>query len=299
MYEAFYGLKTKPFSILPDPEFIYWAGPHSMAYTMLEYGVMNHAGFTVITGEVGSGKTTLLRQLLSKLPQDITVGLVSNTQGDRDDLLQWLMMSLDQEFEGLSYVSLYKRFEDFLKRQRAEGRRTILVIDEAQNLGAKALEELRMMSNINASQQELLQVILVGQPELKALLSRPELRQFAQRVSSDYHLTPLTRGDVPAYIDHRLSVAGATGMLFSNEACDLIYAATRGTPRLINILCDTALMYGFAIEAKGITRALVQAVIDDKRQHGVFPVGAGVDAANGADQQRSGQIGAPGPLDRG
>ena len=116
MYEAFYGLKTKPFSILPDPEFIYWASPHSMAYTMLEYGVMNHAGFTVITGEVGSGKTTLLRQLLSKLPQDITVGLVSNTQGDRDDLLQWLMMSLDQEFEGLSYVSLYKQFQDFLRR---------------------------------------------------------------------------------------------------------------------------------------------------------------------------------------
>ncbi len=274
MYEAFYGLRTKPFTILPDPEFIYWAGPHSMAYTMLEYGVMNHAGFTVVTGEVGSGKTTLLRHLLAKLPPDITVGLVSNIQGERaDDLLQWLMMSLDQDFEGLSYVSLYKQFQNYLKEQHARGRRTILIIDEAQNLGAKALEELRMMSNVNVSHEELLQIILVGQPELKTLLSRPELRQFAQRVSSDYHLTSLTRRDVSAYIDHRLSVAGSPGLLFSNEACDLIYAATHGTPRLINILCDTALMYGFAKEAKGITRALVQSVIDDKRQHGVFPVG--------------------------
>ena len=272
MYEAFYGLRAKPFSILPDPEFIYWAGPHSMAYTMLEYGVMNHAGFTVITGEVGSGKTMLIRHLLTKMPDDITVGLVANFQNGRDDLLQWLMMSLDQEFEGLSYVSLYKKFENYLKEQQTRGRRTVLIIDEAQNLDAKALEELRMMSNVNVTGRELLQIILVGQPELKALLSRPELRQFAQRVSSDYHLTPLTQKDVLAYVDHRLYVAGADRMLFSNEACDLIFFATGGTPRLINVLCDTALMYAYAKEARGVTRTLVRAVIDDKRQYGVFSV---------------------------
>ena len=188
MYEPFYGLKTKPFAIVPDPRFIYWAGPHSMAFSMLEYGIVNHAGFTVITGEIGSGKTTLIRHLLSKLPGDITVGLVSNTQGDRGDLLQWVLMAFGQDFEGQSYVGLYRKFETFLTEQHSLGRRTVLIIDEAQNLGVKTLEELRMMSNLNTHDQELLQIVLSGQPELKALLGRPELTQFAQRVSSDFHL---------------------------------------------------------------------------------------------------------------
>ena len=270
MYEAFYGLKAKPFSILPDPDFIYWADPHSLAFSMLEYGLMNRAGFTVVTGEVGSGKTTLVRQLLRKLPRDVSVGLVSNVVGERRDLLNWLMMSLGQEFEGLSYVALYKRFEGFLAEQRQRGLRTVLIIDEAQNLDARSLEELRMMSNINGDKQELLQVILVGQPELKTLLSRPDLVQFAQRVSSDFHLTSLPLTDVPAYIDHRLAVAGASRLLFSDEACQLIGVAAKGIPRLINILCDTSLMYGFASSSEGITTATVKAVLDDKRKHGVF-----------------------------
>ena len=273
MYEAFYGLTKKPFSILPDPDFLYLARPHSMAASMLEYGVMNHAGFTVITGEVGSGKTTLIRYLLGRLPSDVTVGLVSNTQGDRGDLLNWLMMSLGQDFEGMSYVALYGKFQEYLVHQFNRHKRTVLIIDEAQNLGARALEELRMMSNVNVNSLELLQIILVGQPELKALLSRPELVQFAQRVSSDFHLTLLTREDVPAYIDHRLNVAGASRLLFSDEACELAFHATQGTPRLINVLCDTAMMYGFAVEADRITARFVQSVLDDKRKYGVFPMG--------------------------
>jgi type II secretory pathway predicted ATPase ExeA len=271
MYEAFYQLRMKPFSIIPDPDFLYWAGPHSMAFTMLEYGVLNHAGFTVITGEVGAGKTTLIMHLLNQLPGDVTVGFVSNTQGDRGDLLTWIMMSLNQEFDGLSYAVLYKRFEEFLKQQHARRRRTVLIVDEAQNLGAKALEELRMMSNMNTSRQELLQIILTGQPELKALLGRPELRQFAQRVSSDFHLNFLGQEDVPAYIDHRLKVAGSERQLFTEAATKLIYEETRGTPRLINILCDTALLYGFATEAHQISEELVEAVVHDKRLFGVFP----------------------------
>ena len=278
MYEPFYGLKTKPFAIVPDPRFIYWAGPHSMAFSMLEYGIVNHAGFTVITGEIGSGKTTLIRHLLSKLPGDITVGLVSNTQGDRGDLLQWVLMAFGQDFEGQSYVGLYRKFEMFLSEQHSLGRRTVLIIDEAQNLGVKTLEELRMMSNLNTHDQELLQIVLSGQPELKALLGRPELTQFAQRVSSDFHLGLLGRKDVAGYIDHRLTVAGADRLLFSDEACDLICFATQGTPRLINILCDTALMYGYATETAVITSEIVQRVLDDKRQYGVFPLGAGAGA---------------------
>ncbi len=271
MYEAYYGLRAKPFSILPDPDFLYWAGSHSMAFSMLEYGIMNRAGFTVITGEVGSGKTTLLRHLVNKLPSDITVGLISNTQGDRGDLLTWLMMSLDQDFDGYSYVGLYKKFERFLRQQHAEQRRTVVIVDEAQNLGARALEDLRMMSNLNGGKQELLQIIIVGQPQLKALLASPELVQFAQRVSSDFHLNVLAREEVSTYIDHRLQVAGATRLLFSDEACDLIGSATDGTPRLINVLCDTALMYGFATEAETITTKIVRSVLDDKRKYGVFP----------------------------
>jgi general secretion pathway protein A len=270
MYEEFYGLKVKPFSLVPDPEFLYWGGPHSMAFAMLEYGVANHAGFTVVTGEIGSGKTTLIRHLLTKLPGDVTVGMVSNFQGDRGDLLNWLLMAFGQDFDGGSYVGLHRRFENFLVEQNARNQRTVLIVDEAQNLGSKALEELRMISNVNASGRELLQIILSGQPELKTLLSSAELVQFAQRVSSDFHLDLLNRKDVPAYIDHRLAVAGGTRLLFSDEACDLIFHASKGTPRLINLLCDTSLMYGFAREAPTIRKQMVQAVLKDKRTYGVF-----------------------------
>jgi type II secretory pathway predicted ATPase ExeA len=270
MYEAFYGLRTKPFSIIPDPDFLYWTDLHSYAFAVLEYSVLNRAGFAVITGEVGAGKTTLIMHLLNRLPGDVTVGFVSNTQGDRGDLLAWIMMSLGQEFEGLSYPSLYKRFEDFLKKQYSLRHRTVIIIDEAQNLGMRSLEELRMTSNLNSNKQNLLQIILTGQPELKSLLSRPELRQFAQRVSSDFHLGFLRAEEVPEYIQHRMAVAGAEQRLFTDTATKLIYETTRGAPRLINILCDTALMYGFATEAPEISRELVQAVLEDKRKFGVF-----------------------------
>ncbi len=273
MYEPFYNLRAKPFALVPDPRFIYWASPHSMAFAMLEYGIMNHAGFTVITGEIGAGKTTLIRQLLGKLPGDITVGLLSNTHGGRGELLEWILMAFDEDFESTSYVGLHKRFDDFLSRQHELGKRTVLIVDEAQNLGPKVLEELRLMSNINTYDRELLQIVLSGQPQLKQLLADPELIQFAQRVSSDFHLGLLGRKDVIGYIDHRLAVAGADRKLFSDEACDLICFATQGTPRLINILCDTALMYGYAMEEKTISTEIVQRVLDDKRQHGVFPAG--------------------------
>jgi type II secretory pathway predicted ATPase ExeA len=270
MYEAFYGLQKKPFSILPDPEFIYWAGPHSLAFAMLEYGVASHAGFTVITGEVGSGKTTLIRCLLKKLSSDITVGFVPNLQEDRGDLLQWMMMALNQEFDGLSYVKLYRKLEEFLLHEHSEGRRTVLIIDEAQNLGVKALEELRLLSNVNALHGELVQIILTGQPELKRRLGRPELVQLAQRVSSDFHLNLLAKEEVPAYINHRLAVAGANRSLFSGEANELIFLTTQGTPRLINVLCDTAMIYGFAVEEPIISASTIHSVLEDKCKYGVF-----------------------------
>src|SRR4051794_41052189 len=245
MYEAFYGLKEKPFSILPDPDLIYWGRMHSMAFTMLEFGVMNNAGFTVITGEIGSGKTTLVRHLLKMLNPNITTGLISNSPQGRQELLQWILMALGQPFDG-TYPELFKKFQDFLYGQFATNRRTILIIDEAQNLQSEALEHLRMLSNINADKYQILQLILIGQPELRDLLLKPQLHQFVQRISSDFHLKPLEEPEVTNYIDFRLRTVGATGPIFTQDACLKIARASGGIPRMINILCDTAMVYGFS-----------------------------------------------------
>lgn len=271
MYEAFYQLREKPFSILPDPDLIYWGKMHSMAFTMLEFGVMNNAGFTVITGEIGSGKTTLVRHLLKKINPAITVGLISNSPQGRQELLQWILMSLEQPFDG-DYPLLFKRLQDFLYGQYANGRRTILIIDEAQNLEPEALEHLRMISNINADKFQILQLILVGQPQLRDLLLAPKLHQFAQRISSDFHLRPLDEREVANYIAFRLQAVGSPRPLFTNEACSLIYSASGGVPRMINVLCDTALVYGFANDKKVVSDQIVRDVIADKQQYSIFPV---------------------------
>jgi general secretion pathway protein A len=271
MYEAFYGLKEKPFSILPDPDLIYWGRMHSMAYTMLEFGVMNNAGFTVITGEIGSGKTTLVRHLLKMLNPNITTGLISNSPQGREELLQWILMALGQPFEG-NYPRLFKQLQDFLYGQFATSRRTILIIDEAQNLESQALEHLRMLSNINADKYQILQLILVGQPQLRDLLLDPKLYQFAQRISADFHLKPLDENDVAEYIDFRLRAVGSRAALFSEQACSEIAWASGGIPRMINILCDTALVYGFASAQRRISSALVKEVIADKQQFSIFPI---------------------------
>ena len=273
MYEAFYGLREKPFSILPDPNLIYWGRNHRLAFAMLEYGVMNNAGFTVITGEIGCGKTTLMRNLLRTLGDRLTIGLITSTPRGKADLLQWVMMSLNQPFDDL-YPALFKQFQLFLHEQYSRGRRTVLIIDEAQNLGWELLEELRMLSNINADKDQYLQIILIGQPQLKDLLRSPELLQFAQRVSSDFHLKPLSQNEVGEYIDYRLKAVGAQAQLFSDEACRIIGNASQGIPRTINILCDTALVYGFATSAEWISGDLVSMVIQNKTEFGVLPLEA-------------------------
>ena len=272
MYEAYYGLREKPFSILPDPDLIYWGQAHRMAYSMLEFGVMNNAQFTVITGDVGSGKTTLVRHLLRKLNPKVTnVGLISNTPQGREELLQSIMVSLHLPFEG-STPALLKSFQDFLYAQHAKGHRTILIVDEAQCLEEEALECLRMLSNINVDKTQYLQLFLVGQPQLRDMLCRPQLLQFAQRVSSDFHLKPLAQDEVAQYIGFRLSAVGSRVHLFSDEACKLIAEASLGIPRMINIICDTALVYGFSTQADLITKNLVGLVLEDKRNFGIFPM---------------------------
>jgi general secretion pathway protein A len=271
MYEAFYHLREKPFSILPDPDLIYWGKMHSMAFTMLEFGVMNNAGFTVITGEIGSGKTTLVRHLLKRISPGIAVGLISSSPQGRQELLQWILMSLGQPFEG-DYPKLFKKLHDFLYGQYANGRRAILIIDEAQNLDPETLEDLRMISNINADKFQILQLILVGQPQLRDLLLTPGLHQFAQRISSDFHLRALDDHEVAKYVAFRLQAAGSPRPLFTNEACALIASASGGIPRMINVLCDTALVYGFANGWKIVSEQLVRHVIADKQRYSIFPV---------------------------
>src|SRR6185437_1395697 len=202
MYEAYYQLHEKPFSILPDPDLIYWGRMHTMAFTMLEFGIMNNAGFTVITGDIGSGKTTLLRYLLRRINPSMTVGLISSSPRGRHELLQMILMSLELSFDG-DYPLLFKRLQDFLYGQYANGRRTVIIVDEAQNLEPEALEHLRMLSNINADKFQILQLILVGQPQLRDLLMAPQLHQFAQRISSDFHLRPLDVREVASYIAFR------------------------------------------------------------------------------------------------
>ncbi len=270
MYEAFYGLKEKPFSIQPDPEFLYFGLRHSMAYAMLEYGIQNRAGFSVICGEIGCGKTTLVRHLLNNLGEELTVGIVYNTHQHIDDLLGWILMAFNQPYEGKSNLALFDTFQQFLIKSYAEGKRVVLIVDEAQNLSPAALESLRMLSNINADKDQLLQIILVGQPQLRDLLRRPDLQQFFQRVSVDFFIPPLQSFEVEKYIQHRLHVAGRDISLFTPAACRLIAEATRGIPRSINILCDTALVYGFSTGMEKIDVGLIREVIKDRAEFGVL-----------------------------
>ncbi|MEZ5664494.1 MAG: AAA family ATPase [Burkholderiaceae bacterium] len=270
MYESFYGLKEKPFSIQPDPDFLYMGKRHALAYTMLEYAIHNRAGFTVICGDIGCGKTTLIRRLLNELGDAVCVGMVTNTHPDLTDLTEWIMLAYGQPYDGLSPVARYDAFQRFLIGEYGKGRRVMLIVDEAQNLSPPAMESLRMLSNINADKDQLLQVILVGQPQLRDLLKRPELQQFAQRVAADFFIPPLNSVEVGDYIDHRLKVAGRDRQLFTPLATAKIARAAGGIPRSINILCDMALVYGFAADARLIDVHIIEDVLRDRSHFGVL-----------------------------
>jgi len=268
MYQAYYGFREKPFSLQPDPAFLYLGKRHGMAMTMLEYGLMNRAAITVITGEIGSGKTTLIRRLLDEIEDDVSVGLISNTHRSFGELLQWISLAFDLEYKDREKVELYQGFIDYLVGQYAQNRRTVLIVDEAQNMDPLTLEELRLISNVNADKDQVLQLILVGQPELRDTLRRPDLEQLAQRVSVDYHLMPLEAEETEKYIQHRLTVAGGDPELFEEQARRFIHEQADGIPRLINTLCDTALVYGFATQQARISVDLVQEIIADKIRNG-------------------------------
>jgi len=270
MYEPFFGFREKPFSLLPDPAFLYLGRRHSMALAMLEYGIRNQAGFTVVAGEIGAGKTTLIRRLLDSIDTDVTVGLISHTHSSFSELLEWVLLAFGLEYQGLEKVGRFQRFNEFLIGEYAKRRRTVLIIDEAQNLGPETLEELRMLSNINADKSLVLQLVLVGQPELRDLLRRPELKQFAQRVSVAFYLEALSADEVTSYVRHRLKVAGGDPQLFDDDAMTLLHQASRGVPRVINTICDMALVYAYAAGQPGIDRAILEEVVRDRAATGLF-----------------------------
>src|ERR1700683_3926037 len=246
MYERHFGLTTKPFSLTPDPAFLYPSRQHAKAMTMLEYGLESQAAFSLLTGEIGSGKTTLVRHLLRNLGDQVTVGLISNSHSHFKSIHRWALSALNIVPKDDSDVAQYEALVDSLIQNYAKGRRTLLIIDEAQNLALDVLEELRLLSNVNSERDLVLQILLVGQPELRRKLARPELQQFAQRVSVDFHLRPLERNEVHAYVRHRLEGAGRGTPIFLPDAIEFVHARTRGVPRLINQLCDFALLYAFA-----------------------------------------------------
>lgn len=271
MYQAHYGFHEKPFSLLPDPSFLYLSDKHRMALALLQYGLSSQAGFTAITGGIGTGKTTLIRHLLNNMEQDVSVGLISNTHRSFGDLLQWILLAYNLEHAGKTKVEMYQTFVDFMIREYARNRRTVLIVDEAQNMEADTLEELRMLSNVNADKDQVLQVILVGQQQLRDNLRRPDLIQFAQRIAVDYHLTALAAEDTMAYIRHRITVAGGDADLFTDAACAAVHHYSSGVPRLVNLLCDLALVYGYAERRKQIDVDLIEDVAREKQAGGIFP----------------------------
>jgi type II secretory pathway predicted ATPase ExeA len=271
MYESFFGLREKPFSLLPDPDFLFMSSKHSLALSILEYSLAGQAGFCAITGDIGSGKTTLIRALLRRIARDVTLGLISNTHSGLTDITAWALAAFGRGTNAQNDAEVYQELMQFLISEYGAGRRCVLIVDEAQNLTVEALEELRLLSNINSDKDLLLQIILVGQPELLLKLKSPELAQFAQRISISYHLTPLNYLDTRRYIRHRLEVAGADRPVFTDSAIGAVQYYSGGVPRVINSICDMALVYGLADNKRDVDLDVVLRVIGDRQASGVSP----------------------------
>lgn len=272
MYESYFGLTEKPFSLNPDPDYLYLGRGHSRALAMLEYGVAQETGMVVITGEVGSGKTTLLRYLLNQLDDSYTVGMITNTHSSFGELIHWISSAFGLKHEGRDKVALYNQFVDFIISEYAAGRRVLVIVDEAQNMTAETLEELRVISNINADKDIVMQLVLVGQPELRDTLATPELRQFVQRISAFYYLKPLEASEITLYIEHRMKKAGCDRKVFDYGAIYLIHEHSAGIPRIINTLCNLGLTYAFGVQSQRVTEEIMREVVEDRAEHGLFGI---------------------------
>lgn len=261
MYLAFFGLNEKPFSITPDPRYLYLSERHAEAMAHLLYGINEAGGFVQLTGEVGTGKTTIVRSLLAQAPKNAEIALILNPRMTAPEFLLTICEELGigvPDSATQSLKDLVDILNHYLLKAHAAGRRVVLVVDEAQNLAPEVLEQVRLLTNLETNTQKLLQIILIGQPELRELLARNELRQLAQRITGRYHLNPLSAEETTAYVRHRLRVAGATADIFNRFALEEIYRLSGGVPRVINVICDRALLGGYSLDRHRITAPLVR-----------------------------------------
>jgi general secretion pathway protein A len=272
MYLEFYGLSESPFNLTPDANFLYPSKVHREVLAHLLYGVNSRKGFIMVTGEVGSGKTTICRALLKKLGPNTDVALVLNSFLSEEELLKTVNEDLGISATGKTKKELIDELNDFLLQQRMKGRNVVLIIDEAQNLSFPVLEQIRMLSNLETEKEKLLQIVLVGQPELRRLIGSPRLRQLSQRITVRHHITPLTRDETIQYIYHRLKVAGASeNIVFANGALNEIYRFSRGIPRMINVICDQALLSGYVANSMRIDRKMILAAETEMKGIGEQP----------------------------
>src|SRR5688572_10144692 len=271
MYERYFQLRERPFALSPDPEYLYPSRVHQEALSYLRYGIEGHAGFVVITGEIGSGKTTMLQSLLGRLDRNTTVARIVNTMLDARELLEAILLDFGMDPTGLSKPVLLHRLAQFLVQQRQANRLTLLVIDEAQNLSLPALEEIRMLSNLETEKSKLIQIIMIGQPELREKLALPQLEQLRQRITVSYHLQPLDAGETHNYINHRLRRAAiGPPVEFPRDVTDVIHTRSRGVPRIINVISDATLLFAYGVDRRDIDVTIVREALEELDATGVL-----------------------------
>ncbi len=267
MYEKYYGFTDRPFNLTPDSKFFYASHKHEEALNCLLLAISERNGFVVITGEIGSGKTTICRTLINKLDPATKVALVLNTHLGKKELITTILEDLDIEYKSTSKTHLLAALNKYLIKQASQDVNVVVIIDEAQNLAPSVLEEVRMLSNLETEKEKLVQIVLMGQPELRKKLALPKLEQFRQRVVLHYHLYPLDRKETKEYIKHRLKTAGNQGAdILDDEAIEAVYNYSGGVPRLINLVCHNALISGLVLEARVITGDIMKETVGELMQ---------------------------------
>jgi putative secretion ATPase (PEP-CTERM system associated) len=271
MYEKYFQLRERPFALSPDPEYLYPSKVHQEALSYLRYGIEGHAGFVVITGEIGSGKTTMLQALLRRLDSTTTVARIMNTMLDPRELLEAIVLDFGIDPTGMSKPVLLKALASFLVEQRQAGRLTILAIDEAQNLSLPALEEIRMLSNLETEKSKLIQIVMIGQPQLREKLALPQLEQLRQRITVSYHLQPLDAAETANYVNHRLKRASTgTPVEFPREVTNLIHQRSHGVPRIINVIADATLLFAYGVDRRDIDPGIAQEALAELDVTGIL-----------------------------